>query len=137
MTIQQIGIPSEGQVIDVSYLGKVISSVNSMAEQFADLSSTSSVASDVTGDSSIVLTQMLNVSAKAFSVPAETTSVSWQFDRAYRFPPVIVASVEGSADLVYVQRVGISNAVLRFGGAGKASSACNIHAIAIGLFEGT
>lgn len=123
--------------MDVSYLGKVVASVNAMAEQFADLSSSSSIASDVTGDSNVVLTQMLNISAKTFKVAADTSSVSWQFDRAYRYPPVIVASVEGSTDLVYVQRVGISNATLRFSGGGKASAACNIHAIAIGLFEGT
>lgn len=137
MTIQQIATPSEGQAIDVSYIGKVIASVNGLAENFADLASQSNISSDVSGDSKEVLTQMLNINAKTFRVAADTTSVVWDFGRAYKFPPVVVASIEGSTDLVYIERVGISNCIIRFAGGGKATVQSNLHAIAIGIFEST
>ena len=137
MAIQQIPIPSEGQALDVSYLGAMVQTINSLVEQFGDLSSISSVISDVTGDNKTVLTQMLNITSKTFKVAAETTSVAWQFNKPFKFPPVIVLSVEGSTDTVYIERSGVANASIRFAGSGKATVQCNVHAIAIGLLEGT
>lgn len=138
MPVNSIQVPLEGQAIDISYLGKVVQTVDSLAEQFGDLSSSSTVVNDVEGTSKTVLTQMLNITAKTFIAYPETTLLSWSFPQTYQFPPVIVASVEGTTDLVYVARVSSVDATLKFSsGTGKPSAKCNVHAIAIGIHTNT